>query len=186
MGEIARLYPRSNNSNRFFGANREPASAVSKVLIANYRSLRLAFQLFLDHLECLDDLALQIAEGRGQRRALGIDHHIRGNTGREITQPYSLTQAASDSISLDRAAERLAHCKANSRATHLVIRASQVKHCHVRRKMPASLFIDSLKIRMPQQPPALRKSALRFTLGPLIHFHSCSGQERPSPKKTGS
>jgi hypothetical protein len=59
MGERARLYPRSSNSNRFFGANRTPESAASKVLIANYRSLRIVFlQLFLDHLECLRDFIL--------------------------------------------------------------------------------------------------------------------------------
>ena len=54
---------------------------------------------------------------------------------------------------------------------------------HVRRKMPASLLINSLKLRMPQQAMTLRKSALRFSLGRLIHLHSCSGRERPSPRK---
>lgn len=62
MGEIARLYPPSSNSNRFFGANRARDPAASKVLIANYRSLRLAFQMSLDHLGCRGDFALQILE----------------------------------------------------------------------------------------------------------------------------
>src|SRR5947209_8709486 len=98
MGERARLYPRSINSSRVFGANRKPDSAASKVLIDNYRSLQLAFlQKFLDDLKRLGDFHLQIAEVGSQRRALGIDYHIHGNTGREITQPHGLTQATSNS-----------------------------------------------------------------------------------------
>jgi hypothetical protein len=179
------LYPRSSNSNRFFGVNHRPDSGTSNVLIADYRSLWIAFQMFLDYLECLRDFGLQITEVSRQRRALGIDHHIHGNATREGTQPHSLAQAASDSISLDRAAQRLTDCEADSRALCLIMRALQVKHCHVCRKLPAALLVNSLKIRMTQQPMALRKLALRSILGPLIHFHSCSGQERPSPKKTG-
>lgn len=147
MGETARLYPRSSHSNRFFGANHKPDSVASKVLIENYRSLRLALlQMFLDHLERLYDFALQIVEVRGQRRALGIDHHVHGNTAREITQSDSLTQTASDSISLYRAAQGLAHREANSRALQLAIRTAQIKNCHVRRKVPPSLLIDLLKV----------------------------------------
>jgi hypothetical protein len=150
MGESARLYPRNKNSNRSFGANRRPESAASEVLIANYRSLRIAFlQLFLDHLESFHDFALQIREVSGQRRSLRIDHHIYCNRDRKITQPDGLTQAAPDSISLNRAAQRLAHCEANSRALQLFIRAAQVKSGHMRREVSPSLLINSLKVRMP-------------------------------------
>ena len=68
MGDKVRLYPRSNQSRRFFGANHRPDSVVSKVLMDNYRLLRIAFlQLFPDHLERLHDFALQIAEVGSQR-----------------------------------------------------------------------------------------------------------------------
>jgi hypothetical protein len=185
MGERARLYPRRSNSNRFFGADHKPDSAASEVLIDNYRSLRLAFlQLFVDHLERLRNFALQIREVCGQCRSLRIDHHIDCNRDRKITQPHGLTQATLDSISLDRAAQRLAYCETNSRALQLVIGALQIKHCHVRREMPASLLVNPLKVRMPQQAMALWKLALRFSSGRLVYLHSCSGRERPSPKKT--
>jgi hypothetical protein len=154
------------------------------MLIDNYRSLRTALlQMFIDHLERLADFALQIAEVGGQRRALGIDHYIHGNSGREITQPDGLTQATSDSISLDRAAQCLAHRETNSRALQLVVRTAQVKNRHMRREVPTPLFIDSLKVRMPQQAVALRKSAWRISSDPLFDFHSCSGRETPLPQE---
>jgi hypothetical protein len=141
--------------------------------------------MFPDHLERLSYFVLQTTEVRGQRRAFRIDHHIHGNIGREATQSNRLAQAASDSISLHRSAQSLANREANSRALQLAFRSTQVKNRHVRCKMPSPLLVDSFKVRMPQQAIYLWNSALRFSLGRLIHFHSCPGRERPSPKKTG-
>ena len=56
------------------------------------------------------------------------------------------------------------------------IRPRQIKNRHGRREMPAPLFVDPLKIRMPQQARGSRKSSCFFGLHGEVPDSACAGQ----------
>lgn len=110
-----------------------------------------------DDFKCFGHFVLQIGKLCGQQRPLGIDHDIDGKLSLRAIQSDRFTQTPFRSIALNRPAKRFADREPYAEPA-ITTPARQVKHRHVLRKLAASLFIHSLKIRMLEQAMNLGKA----------------------------
>jgi hypothetical protein len=104
----------------------------------------------LDENENLLDLRIQLGEFQFQNRLPGMQHHINGTSQRTQTPLNRCPHAPPDTVALYRPTQSFTHGETNSRAS-LVVTYS-IKRRHIPRKMSLALLIDSLKVRMLQQP----------------------------------
>jgi len=132
-----------------------------------YESVSIARLLFLDSLldgyECLGHFVHDLGKVRAQQRALGVDDGINRHFAANPVQPDRFPQPTAHAVSLHASAQCLADRKTNPQPLSPGIRLSrsrQIENRHVRSKVPAPLFVNSLKIRVLQQPLALHESLL--------------------------
>ncbi len=64
-------------------------------------------------------------------------------------QPDSFAQAPFHAVAFDRSTQNASHGEAHPKS--LFVRTSQKKNCHMGGKMTPALFIDALKIGVPEQ-----------------------------------
>ena len=112
-------------------------------------------QRLLHHLKRFGDLGLKLLEIRSQQRGFRIDDHIHPRWWMRFLQPDRLAEPAFHSISLYGAAKYLPDREAHSKIRGFtcgktITLPAQVKNRQVGRKITSSLFIDAIKIRMPQ------------------------------------
>ncbi len=92
--------------------------------------------------------------GQSQYRAPGIEHNIHWSFQLLPCAADGFSHAAPDAIPFDRAANHLADGKANARTAFHITRvaaATQEKHRHVSRELPAAVLIYPLEVCMFQQ-----------------------------------
>src|SRR5581483_2160440 len=142
-GDNTHLYACKTNRTIFFGTCFTSASS------------RLC-QLMLKRFECLCHFRLQLHKFHVEHGLLRIDHHIHRQRNVPL-QANRFPEPPLDSVTVDRAAQHPAHCETHART--LAFCTPQVKHGHVRGKLPASLLVNSLKVRVPQQARTARELA---------------------------
>src|ERR1700682_2610733 len=94
------------------------------------------------------DFVLQICKIGGQQGLLRIDHNVHRNSRREIAT-NRLAQATLHPITVDCASQHTSHGESNPGRVSL--HTSQVKNCHVSRKMTLALLINPLEIGVAEQ-----------------------------------
>src|SRR6202521_5532895 len=111
-----------------------------------------------------------------QHRLLRIDHHInRARTLQHRTpEPHRFAQPPLDPVPLHRAAQHLAHCEPDARTflrysalRRTALRLPQIKHRHVRGKMPPPLLVHALEVSVFLQARRARKACSRVRRGLL-------------------
>ena len=122
------------------------------------------FRSLFDHLKCSGHFVPNTGKICAQKGPLGINDNIRRNCRGKATEPYRLAQAALHPVALYGPSQHPAHGKTDAKSWRgfFVQAALQIKNCHVRRKVTASLFVNPFEIRMAQKPPQLGKLALRL------------------------
>jgi len=142
-------------------------AAIPSELRPGYESVSIARLLFLESLlnryECLGDFVPDVGKIGGQQRPLGIDDDVRAHFAFHTMQPDGFPEATPHAIALHAPAQCLADRKPNTQSLGTgtrFIRSRQIKNRHVRRKVTSPLFVNSLKIRVLQEPLPLRESVL--------------------------
>ena len=125
----------------------KPTACTSRA--ARERAPSFHHHLLRNHVEGPCDFFHHGRKFRCQHRFLRIDHHIDRRFQRRPPQPHSFAQPSLNPIALDRATQHASDRKANARSA---LRLSQVKHGHVRGKVPLAQLVDALEIGMLQQP----------------------------------
>jgi len=117
------------------------------------------FDRFFDDLKSPRHFVPHIRKISAEQRAFGIDDDVRRKLGRKAAEPHRLAKAALHAVALYGASQHAPHGKADAKTWRGIILtlvtanaiavAPQIKNCHVRREMAASLFVNLFKIRMP-------------------------------------
>src|SRR6266550_3215088 len=102
----------------------------------------------LNHSEGATDFVLQICKIGGEQGLLRINHNVHRNSRRQIAT-NRLAQATLHPITVDGAPQHASHGESNPGRVSL--RTSQVKNCHVSRKMTLTLLINPLEIGVAEQ-----------------------------------
>src|SRR6185437_8898524 len=159
MGEMAHLYPLRRYSKADLTSFFMNSSLIARgrtVIVIRARSPRRISVLAFDQFKRFFHFLLYLRELGGQQRLFRIDDHVHSDLVVSSQKPYSLAQTASHPVPNYRAAERPAHGKPHAKVLRRL--ALQVKNRHVRGKMALALFVDALKIRVPQKTAAAWKS----------------------------
>jgi len=134
-----------------------PANSVWRFFLEH----RFSTQLLFNDREGSAHFSHHYGEIRREQCLLRIDDYIRRNTNRRKRNAHCFTQAPLHSVALDGAAESPTHRESHAQPAKsgcarpllrtLCFHSRPIKKSHGGGKMPPSLFINALEIRMAQK-----------------------------------
>jgi hypothetical protein len=96
------------------------------------------------------DFGIQPGKLHIQNRLSRMQYYIHRAGQLRQTPSHHRPHAAPDAVAFDRSAQHLAHGKPHAGAG--MVAALAAEHGYIPRKMPLALLVDSLKVRVFQQP----------------------------------